>query len=155
MTAVTGRPADVNLDLAFRATFMPGANRVQVTDLGFQPGRFLCLLQTGDARSIGLLLGTLRVRPAGGVTDHATDRAKSAGSGRCVQERIWFSFSHRDGSGGTKGKLCCAASSRAATGSIIPCRRTEFDGASLAGEHCHMVWKRPNLYDSLIALREG
>jgi hypothetical protein len=33
------------------------------------------LLQTGDARSIGLLFRTLRVRPADGVTRHSTDRA--------------------------------------------------------------------------------
>jgi len=104
MTAVTSRLPDVHLGVAFRAAFMPGANSIQVGDLNFQLGHFPGLLQTGDARSIGLLLSALRVRPAGGVTHDSTDWAQSAGFGRYGQERIGPAFRHRDCSARTKGK---------------------------------------------------
>jgi len=104
MAAVTSRLPDVHLSAAFRAALMPGANGVQIADFGFPHGHFLGLLQAGDARSIGLLFRTLRMRPAGGVTRHATDRAQAAGFGRDGQERIGFSFCHRDCSGRTKWK---------------------------------------------------
>ena len=102
MAAVTSRFPDVHLSVAFRAALMPGANGVQVADFGFPQGHFLGLPETGDARSIGLLFRTLRMRPAGGVTRQSTDRAQAAGFGG--QERIGFSFCHRDCSGPTKWK---------------------------------------------------
>jgi hypothetical protein len=127
----------MHLGVAFRAAFMPWANGVWIGDLGFQPGNLLGPLQTGDARSIGLLFSTLRVRPAGGVTHHSTDRAQAAWFGQSGQERIGFSFSHRDCSGRTKckewkalrGFECCHRNSH----NILPDWRTELDG--VPGKH--------------------